>query len=166
MSSTNKPSHWCRQLDVRNRLVAGSACLVLLAAAYILAPVIDYGPTVCPTRLIFGVPCPSCGITRAVCAAARGHLRLSLSLHLFGPLVVVALAVLGPALIAEALAQRPFPLLRRVLRSYTLGLILIAALFAYYVVRLVLWGTSGVLADPMSGSAVGTVVREAVRWFG
>ena len=32
-------------------------------------------PTMCPFRLVTGLPCPSCGLTHAACALAHGQIR-------------------------------------------------------------------------------------------
>ena len=46
-------------------------------------------PIACPIRLVLGVPCPGCGMTRASRLLVHGDLRAALAMH---PLVLV----LGP----------------------------------------------------------------------
>ena len=44
----------------------------------------------CPFRNMTGLPCPGCGMTRAVCHLAHGELATGLSLHWFSPLFFIA----------------------------------------------------------------------------
>lgn len=37
---------------------------------------------VCPVQLLFHIPCPGCGVTRATMLFLRGHIREALSLNL------------------------------------------------------------------------------------
>ena len=39
----------------------------------------------CPIRHATGVPCPSCFLTRSVCASLTGDFQYAFKLHLFGP---------------------------------------------------------------------------------
>jgi hypothetical protein len=75
----------------------------LRLTTYLLAPVavaliptawIERGPPLCLSRLIFGVRCPGCGMTRAVSCAAHGRLRRAWG---YNRLVVVV----GPLLALE-----------------------------------------------------------------
>lgn len=50
-------------------------------------------PTVCWFRLTTGIPCPGCGLTRAVALLLHGRLLASLAMHPFG-LAAVGLALL------------------------------------------------------------------------
>jgi hypothetical protein len=59
-------------------------------------------PLACPLRTITGIPCPFCGMTRAVVAAAHGHLVDSLR---FNPAGIVV-ALLAVALIAGLRIER------------------------------------------------------------
>ncbi len=94
-------------------------------AALLFAPV-----PVCPTRILFRIPCPGCGLTRATLALARGETTASLHLH---PLAVPAVLVLGLVLIHQTLAvaardaSRPLP--RWLLRSSQGMLVLLFALW-------------------------------------
>ncbi|MCT0224438.1 DUF2752 domain-containing protein [Synechococcus sp. CS-1328] len=47
----------------------------------------------CPLRALTGIPCPTCFLTRAVCASLQGNLSESLRWHAFGPAAAVALLV-------------------------------------------------------------------------
>jgi Protein of unknown function (DUF2752) len=52
------------------------------------------GPVLCPFRLLTGLPCPFCGMTRSLLALGRGDVAASVALHPLGPAVAL-LAVLG-----------------------------------------------------------------------
>lgn len=56
----------------------------------------------CPIDLIFGVPCPGCGLTRAVMLVFRGDFVGAFSMH---PLVFT-LPVIGALLIAAFFSER------------------------------------------------------------
>ncbi len=49
----------------------------------------------CPLRALAGIPCPGCGLTRALVAALRGDLAASLRFHPLGPVVLATLAWLA-----------------------------------------------------------------------
>jgi Protein of unknown function (DUF2752) len=69
------------------------ALLALWVAAAL--PVEGIGLLVCPFRVVTGVPCAGCGLTRSVIRAARGEWGMALRLHPLGP--VFCLALLGVA---------------------------------------------------------------------
>jgi hypothetical protein len=75
-------------------LLAGTLLLPLVAFDWVTAP----GSLVlCPLRAVTGVPCPSCGLTRALAHLERGHWAEAVRFHPFAPLVfllVLALAVM------------------------------------------------------------------------
>jgi hypothetical protein len=82
-----------------------------LLSATLLVPLLAYDwvtdpatTTLCPLRAVTGVPCPSCGITRALALLERGHLAAAVRLHPFAPLVLpLALALI--AMLAFELAS-------------------------------------------------------------
>ena len=88
--------------DVRGRDVRiAAAGLVGLAAVWPLLPGHPGFP--CPLRTVTGVPCPFCGMTRAVVAAAHGHIGQSLAFNPFGILVLVlaAVVVIRPSFVLQ-----------------------------------------------------------------
>jgi hypothetical protein len=74
------------------------------AVVYPLSPV---HPATCPLRAATGIPCPLCGMTRAVSTAVHGDLGESLSFHPLGMLVVVlaVVAIVRPAFIMRVMRQ-------------------------------------------------------------
>jgi len=91
-----------RQLRERHRFMLGLAVFVV-AGAFLLQ--FNRGgtlrlpgtrtalPTMCGSRLLFGMDCPGCGLTRSFVALAGGDLGESLRYHRLGWLL--ALAVVG-----------------------------------------------------------------------
>ena len=73
------------------RLASGG--MIAVAAAL---PVLPHPAIACPLRATTGVPCPFCGMTRAVVAAVHGHLGTSLSFNP-GGVVVLLLALVAIA---------------------------------------------------------------------
>lgn len=78
----------------RIRLTPGGVVAVALLGA-VVVPLhwIEVGPLLCPFRLLTGLPCPGCGMTRSVVALAHGDLHASLFYHPLG-FVVVAVGVM------------------------------------------------------------------------
>lgn len=71
------------------RVAAGS--MVAIAAVWPLLPA--HPAIACPLRAATGIPCPFCGMTRAVVAAIHGHLATSLAFNPGGSVVLVLAVV-------------------------------------------------------------------------
>lgn len=71
------------------RIAAGA--MLGIAAVWRILPV--HPPFVCPLRTVTGIPCPGCGMTRAVVAGVHGDILGSLRYNPAG-LLVIALAIL------------------------------------------------------------------------
>lgn len=84
------------------------------------------GIVVCPVWLVFGVPCPTCGVTRALLDLAQGDLA--------GYLHHQPMALFLAAAVALALHQRPLRRFRKALWAYV-GAVLALDL-ALYALRL------------------------------
>lgn len=110
--------------------MAGGALFVLAGWA---APELERAPSICVLRLLFGLPCPACGLTRASGWLARGELAHALRLHPLVPLVLGELAALWTlwGLVVAGRARWPAPRAGLVLLWTNLG-----ALALVWVVRL------------------------------
>ena len=64
-------------------------------------------PTLCPFRLVFGVPCPGCGITRALCLCAHG--RFWEAVTVYHPVVPLVFAWLVAAAGWGLATGKPLP---------------------------------------------------------
>lgn len=56
--------------------------------------VLASGLPLCPTASLFGIPCPSCGLTRASIALLRGDLHGAMHFHPLAPLLLPLIALL------------------------------------------------------------------------
>ncbi len=77
---------------------------ILFPAVFALIPTshIEAGPPLCLSRLLFGVPCPGCGMTRALSCALHGDFRRALRYNNRVVLVLPLLSyVWGRAIVAE-----------------------------------------------------------------
>jgi hypothetical protein len=81
-------------LDADRRRARAIECGVLAAgliAAFVTNPDRPLPFDVCAFKYLTGIPCPTCGLTRAVCHALHGHWAASLHLHPAGVLVAAVL---------------------------------------------------------------------------
>lgn len=69
-----------------------------LACVLVLFDVI---PWRCPIAALAGIPCPTCGVTRAVGAAMHADMRTAFHLHPLWPIIVL---VVGAMVVAEVAA--------------------------------------------------------------
>lgn len=101
-------------------------------------PVGGLGFSACPLLAATGLPCPGCGLTRALAAMTQGEWRAALGLHPLALVVwpgVVALAALAllPERFSLALGRRLAPHTRLLDRAFLVGL---AALLGFGALRL------------------------------
>lgn len=80
--------------------VVGVSALLALTTPY--WPLVAHFLPPCPFRTLTGVPCPTCGTTRAVLALSRGHVGEA---FLHNPMVTVGLFFTGLAAFLWAFAQ-------------------------------------------------------------
>ena len=115
-------------------LLAGGYAVAALAVARFL-PAVVWALPGCPFRALSGLPCPTCGVSRAMLALARVDLGEALAHHPLATLAVVLTILAAPWAAAHSLAPARFPLPRlnatgttRVLRA---GLVALLANWAY-----------------------------------
>ncbi len=71
-------------------LVALIVRFVRLSSSPLLASIV-----LCPFRRLTGLPCPGCGMTRALNALAHGQWVRALSLHPLSPIVAIGILAMG-----------------------------------------------------------------------
>jgi hypothetical protein len=80
---------------------------LLLLAAATLDPDRPLPFDMCGFKYLTGLPCPTCGLTRALCHAIRGDWARSLGYHPAGPLLAMALVGWTLWSAAEAYSGQP-----------------------------------------------------------
>ncbi|MGU3293673.1 DUF2752 domain-containing protein [Williamsia sp. M5A3_1d] len=78
------------------------------------------GPVLCPFRMVTGLPCPGCGLTRSWIALGHGDVGTAFSYNAFGPIsmafvaamvvLTLAVAVVGPTRIGRVAGVVRHPL--------------------------------------------------------
>lgn len=165
MSSTTSLAE-ARSLDrdeVQRSLLLASLGAATLVASFAYAPWAESGPVLCPFRLLTGLPCPGCGLTRSFCAMAHGHLNQALGFHLFGPALFVAVVALVPLLAFEVATARRIGWLHRALYSQRLAGWVALAWMTYHLARLGQMGAAGLLGAGLRSSLLAAMLRP---WLG
>lgn len=101
-----------------------------IGAAIIPVGSFDDGPVTCPFRLITGLPCPACGLTRSCIAAFHLDFDLSFARHPCGPVVALVVIVIGLSL------DKRLPWMARTLRRPVVAVALGGIWLTAWVVRL------------------------------
>lgn len=90
----------------RDRLVVALVAGACLAGTFVLPPGRPLPVDLCLWHRITGLPCLTCGLTRAACLFAHGLWTESLAMHPAGSLLLMGLAVAAAWAGAEAVAGR------------------------------------------------------------
>lgn len=95
----------------------------------------------CPVRTTLGIPCPGCGLSRALAALVSGDWQTSLTYHAFAPLFLAGIILIGAAtLLPSAPRQRLIGWVEHTERySGFMALFLIGLVF-YWLARLLFFG--------------------------
>ncbi len=144
-----------RSVRIRWAIVLGASAV--LFASWFYAPWSQTGPVWCPLRLLTGIPCPSCGLTRSFCAAAHGDWRSAFGFHVIGPLLFVATATAIPICMLELARGRRFESAHRILFSSRVAWFEAGVFALYHVARLIAEFADGELARSMKSSVLGSL---------
>jgi hypothetical protein len=115
---------------IRGTLVALVIPLMALAL-YAYTPQAFSGRPICLFKILLGMPCPGCGLTRATCLLLHGQLASSLEMHLMCLPVLLYIAIGWLSFVAQAshVSWRP--------RFSTATVILVVSLLVNHAFRLV-----------------------------
>lgn len=91
----------------------------------------------CPFFRITGVPCPGCGLSRAVIFLLKGDLASSLRFHAFAPVVLLAaLALILTVLLPQSIIQPAISRAELLERRTGFTVIILVGLILYWLARL------------------------------
>jgi len=91
----------------------------------------------CPFFRLTGIPCPGCGLTRAVILLLKGDLQASLRFHAFAPLVLLtAVALILVLLLPRSITQPAISKLEILERQTGFTAIILVGLILYWLARL------------------------------
>ena len=116
-----------------SRRLARAATVAAVWVASVLPVVLGVQP--CPIAALFHVPCPGCGMTRALRLLAAGHVDASLRMHpLAVPVLVAGALLIASTVWATLTTGSPIRL-----RGSLVGRIAIAVALVVYAATLGLW---------------------------
>lgn len=111
--------------------------VVALGVAALQNPAtIDDGPVICPFRLVTGLPCPGCGLTRSWVYLAHGDWADAAAANPFGYLTLGAALVLVVLVGAALLRRAPLPSLTPLVQSRALKVVVVGWL-VFAAIRLI-----------------------------
>jgi Protein of unknown function (DUF2752) len=97
----------------------------------------------CPFLKLFGVPCPGCGLTRAIALLALGDFHAALAFHAFAPLFLIGIVLSGISGVLPQKTREPLiDKLELIERRTGLSVIILAGLVVYWLARLLLFHTA------------------------
>jgi len=115
-------------------------------------------------RLLTGVDCPGCGLTRSIVALVHGQLALGFRCHHLGPAVFVLLLAQVPYRLYYLRTRRAGPSRRTQRLLCTVGAVLAAAILLDWAIRLpsqIAHPRPSVLFHRGSASALGTATARS-----
>ncbi len=133
------------KLFVQHRLAVMLGSALVWTAAHLYAPFVHGGPVICPVHGLVGMPCPTCGLTRAFCALVQGDFLGALQWNaLVVPLAILFLA--GPVIAGlEIFSGKAYRFYHSFLYSSRIAERFAAVVIVYHVARCAVWYASGTL---------------------
>lgn len=149
MTQLAPPEQHQRTVHLAKGVALGERVVVLLLATVSLVglviarawPVasVDSGDPTCLMRILFGLPCPGCGMTRSWVHLAHGDVLAAFEYNVFGPIgMATAAGLVGFVLYSLVRRRRPERILELVNPRWLLALIVVW--MGYSVVRMISLG--------------------------
>lgn len=135
--------HIARGVSLGQRAVMPILALISLVGLIIArawpVPSVDGGDPTCIMRIMTGLPCPGCGMTRSWVHLAHGDVLTAFEYNFFGPLAMLAAAGLVVYTVVALVRRRPPERLLDYLNPRVL-IVLLGLWLGYSVVRMVSLG--------------------------
>ena len=97
----------------------------------------------CLFRHTLGVPCPGCGLSRAIAALLHGDWEATITYHAFAPLVLLLLlVVVGASLMPNTSRQWLISRVAGLEHRLGFGALGLVGMFAYWLIRLLFYHNS------------------------
>lgn len=97
----------------------------------------------CPFFRVTGIPCPGCGLTRAVILLLKGDLQASLRFHAFAPIVLLtAVALILVLLLPRSITQPAISKVTMLEQQTGFTVIILVGLILYWLARLLFLQTA------------------------
>jgi hypothetical protein len=94
----------------------------------------------CPIYSVSGMPCPGCGLSRAMALLIQGHWQAAFDMHAFAPILLFAVMFFAvTAAMPRRLQQSVLQRVADVERRTGIMIIVMVAMFAYWGLRLIGW---------------------------
>jgi hypothetical protein len=91
----------------------------------------------CPILQATGIPCPGCGLSRALTFLIKGELRTSIRFHLFAPIfLIIIIATFLASLLPKSIIQPLITRVERLERQTGFTVIILTGLILYWLARL------------------------------
>lgn len=91
----------------------------------------------CPVHVVFGVPCPGCGLSKAMALFIQGKWHVAIYTHAFAPIILVAVILLATAALMPRRIRANLSLRMAALERRTgIVAILVLVMFIYWGLRL------------------------------
>lgn len=123
---------------MNKRWLGITAAFLILVIPFIMMltnPNIETSRSLCPFKMMTGLPCPACGLTKSMICFYRGDILKSLHYHIFGPLVIFFCTALILIFTTELFTKRRY--FRKILYSRKIAYITIVFLLLYHLIRLI-----------------------------
>jgi hypothetical protein len=114
---------------------------VIVGAAVLHAGLVGAGlPSwSCPFRDLLGIPCPGCGLSRAITALLQGDWQTSFTYHLFAPFFLLALILMAGVIFLPGVQQQWLVSRLMVIERRTgIVAIMLVGLVVYWLTRLII----------------------------
>ena len=130
-----------------------------LLGAYFYSHTSYSSPFFCPFRVVTGIPCPTCGMTRSFMAIAQGDLAKAVSYNLFGPFLFLGFLIATIHLVLEVTTERGLTAFyTQLIKNKKLQLLALVSLLIYHSIRLYHLSNSGELAINFNHSPLGKLL--------
>lgn len=140
--------------EQQKKLLGIAAAVLTLLVPYLIH-VFDHGDieqaqSLCVFKMLTGLPCPGCGITKSLIFLYQADLGKSLHYHVFGlPLLLSCIFLIG-LFVVELITKRVY--LRSLLYNRYLGIGLAVALGVYHLFRLYIFLSTTRFQEIIRGS--------------